>query len=106
MITTKAYSQDLELEDSPDPNVLQASVVGFYKRREFYSPTYVAPRDADPTRDLRTTVVWKPEVITDKAGNASFSFYNPDIGGNYRVVVEGIGANGSVGREVYKYKVQ
>jgi uncharacterized protein YfaS (alpha-2-macroglobulin family) len=56
--------------------------------------------------DLRTTIYWNPNIITDKKGNASFEFFNADTKGNYRIVVEGIDENGHLGRQVYSYKVE
>jgi len=105
VITTK-NPREIEVESSLDANVLQVSVLGFYKAREFYSPKYEAADTSNAGKDLRTTVFWKPDVIIDKDGNASFNFYNADIKGIYRVVVEGIDENGDIGRQVYRYRVQ
>jgi len=44
--------------------------------------------------------------MTDKEGKASFSFYTGDLPGNYRVVVEGIDANGNLGRQIYRFVVR
>lgn len=105
VITTK-NPREIEVDNSSDANALQVSVMGFYKAREFYSPKYEAADTSNTGQDLRTTVFWKPDVITDKDGNASFNFYNSDIKGIYRVVVEGIDENGDIGRQVYRYRVQ
>ena len=56
--------------------------------------------------DLRSTIYWQPELITDKDGNASFEYYNADRTGNYRVVIEGIDNKGNIGRQIYRYKVE
>jgi TonB-dependent SusC/RagA subfamily outer membrane receptor len=106
IITTKGFSHDVEVEDSPDPSKLHAAVIGFYKAREFYAPRYEGPVDTAKGRDLRTTVLWKPELLTGEAGAASFSFYNSDLEGTYRVVIEGIGENGMLARETYRYTVK
>ena len=45
-------------------------------------------------------------VNTDKTGNASVEFYNADGKGTYKAVIEGIDADGNIGRYVYRYKVQ
>ena len=105
VITTKR-PRDIEVDNTSDSNALQVAVIGFYKAREFYSPKYEAADTSNIGQDLRTTVFWKPDLITDKDGNASFSFYNADIKGIYRVVVEGIDENGDIGRQVYRYRVQ
>ncbi len=79
---------------------------GFYKAREFYSPKYENTTAANDRRDLRSTIFWAPEVVTNKDGFASFEYYNADGRGTYRVVIEGIDEKGNVGRQVYRYKVE
>ncbi|MEN0056683.1 MAG: TonB-dependent receptor plug domain-containing protein [Mucilaginibacter sp.] len=88
------------------PGIVAYSPKGYYKAREFYSPQYDDPKTNTQIQDLRSTIYWKPSIITDKEGNASISFFNADAKGTYRVVVEGIDADGNLGRQVYKYKVE
>ena len=78
---------------------------GFYKEREFYAPKYDHPV-VNNMQDLRTTIFWKPEITTDKDGDASFEYFNADGKGTYRIVVEGIDADGNIGRQVYRYTVE
>ncbi|HTE02356.1 MAG TPA: hypothetical protein VK668_23865 [Mucilaginibacter sp.] len=85
--------------------VLPITANGFHKAREFYSPKYEHPETTN-RKDLRTTIYWKPEIVTDKDGNASFEYYNADGTGTYRVVIEGIDDKGDIGRQVYRYKVE
>ncbi|MES2426462.1 MAG: TonB-dependent receptor [Bacteroidota bacterium] len=87
-----------------NPNVVNIAPKGFNKVREFYSPKYDKPGDAD-LPDLRTTIYWDPRVKTDASGNSTISFYNADGPGSYKVVVEGINAAGELGRQVYRYTV-
>jgi len=44
--------------------------------------------------------------VTDKDGKVSFEYFNAGSKGSYRVVVEGIDANGRLGRYVYNYNVE
>ncbi|MCR8561017.1 carboxypeptidase regulatory-like domain-containing protein [Mucilaginibacter sp. BJC16-A38] len=88
------------------PGVKTYTVNGFYKAREFYSPQYDNPKTNQKMADLRSTIYWNPNVVTDKDGKASFSFFNADGKGTYRVVIEGIDADGNLGRQVYRYKVE
>ena len=88
------------------PGVVTYSPKGYYKAREFYSPQYDDPKTNTQMQDLRSTIYWRPSIITDKEGNATLSFFNADGKGTYRVVIEGIDADGSLGRQVYKYKVE
>lgn len=87
------------------PNIVTCMPKGYYKAREFYSPKYDVPANKQPA-DLRTTIYWNPNIATDKDGNACLEYFNADAKGTYRVVIEGIDANGSLGREVYTYKVE
>ncbi|MBC7399715.1 MAG: TonB-dependent receptor [Mucilaginibacter sp.] len=88
-----------------NPSIANISPKGFNKVREFYSPKYSAPV-ANQLPDLRTTVYWDPRVKTDAEGKSTFSFYNADGPGSYKVIIEGINAAGELGRQVYKYTVQ
>ena len=96
----------LQQKDMMSAGILPITVMGFYKAREFYSPKYGHPNDTINRPDLRSTIYWKPELQTDKDGNASFEYYNADGTGNYRVVIEGIDNKGNLGRLVYRYKVE
>jgi hypothetical protein len=88
-----------------NPNVVNIAPKGFNKVREFYSPKYDKPGDADKLPDYRTTIYWDPRIITDASGNSTISFYNADGPGSYKVIVEGINAAGELGRQVYRYTV-
>jgi uncharacterized protein YfaS (alpha-2-macroglobulin family) len=56
--------------------------------------------------DLRSTIYWNPNIITGEDGKASFEYFNADGKGTYRVVVERIDADGNLGRQVFRYKVE
>jgi hypothetical protein len=79
---------------------------GFYKTKAFYTPKYGSPKKADVREDMRSTVYWNPNILTDKDGKASFKYFNNDNKGIYRVVVEGIDDDGKLGRQVYRYEVK
>jgi len=102
LITTK---YGLQPEDIISTGFLAIKANGFYKAREFYSPKYESTVSGKFT-DLRTTIYWNPNVITDKDGNASFEYYNADSKGTYRMVIEGIDDKGNLCRQLYRYKVE
>ncbi len=79
---------------------------GYYKARVFYSPQYNLPKTNKQLADLRTTIFWKPDVLTGNDGKTSFEFFNAGSKGLYRVVIEGVDNEGNIGRQVYHYKVQ
>lgn len=87
------------------PGMVTCIAKGYYKARVFYSPQYNNPESGRQKPDLRTTIFWKPNIVTDKDGKASFEYFNADTKGTYRIIVEGIDANGNVGRQVYRYAV-
>ncbi|TSD63820.1 TonB-dependent receptor [Inquilinus sp. KBS0705] len=79
---------------------------GYLKARAFYSPQYDKSGVNKQLADLRTTIYWNPNVITRDDGKASFEYFNAGSPGTYRVVVEGIDANGNPGRKVFRYQVR
>jgi hypothetical protein len=87
-----------------NPSVATAAPKGFNKVREFYSPRYDKPMAANRP-DLRSTIYWNPYLKTDAGGKSSFSYYNADGPGTYKVIVEGINADGELGRQVLRYAV-
>ena len=79
---------------------------GYYRARTFYSPQYDDPKTNRSIADLRSTIFWKPNIVTDKAGHASFEYYNGGEKGTYRITIEGIDIDGNLGRKIYRYKVE
>ncbi|MBV8388420.1 MAG: TonB-dependent receptor [Mucilaginibacter sp.] len=105
VITSRKNAADIGGPASGKLGTLSFRMHGFYVGREFYSPKYEA-RAGNNKPDLRSTIMWIPELTTGQNGNASFEFYNADGQGTYRVVVEGIDDKGNIGRTVYRYKVE
>jgi hypothetical protein len=105
VITTNRGTQGFVTSESPT-GVITYPYKGYYKARNFYSPKYESANINSSVPDLRTTIFWNPDLITDRQGNTSFSYFNADTKGTYRVVVEGIDGNGNLGRQVYRYKVE
>lgn len=105
LIITSKQGGDIK-ENIASVGVLPIAPIGFYKSRKFYSPKYDYTNISSKQPDLRSTIYWKPEVKTDKDGNASSDYYNADATGVYKVVIEGIDNNGNIGRLVYSYKVK
>lgn len=68
----------------------------FITPKEFYSPKYTAGNISDMS-DIRSTIYWTPNIITDKDGKATISFYAADNPGNYTVIVEGADLQGHLG---------
>jgi hypothetical protein len=71
---------------------------GYAVVKHFYSPDYAVHDDRHALADKRITLYWNPDVPVDTATHtATIRFYNNDFSKHFRVVAEGIGADGSVG---------
>ncbi len=90
----------------PPNNVLTLKPKGYAVERQFYSPKFTGPKSSLQNQDSRTTIYWNPLVITDKDGKGSFEFYNSDDKGPYKITIEGIDANGNIGRGIYTYELR
>ena len=86
------------------PGLINFTPKGLSVVREFYSPKYDVKPDSRP--DLRTTVFWEPQMVSDASGKAKISYFNTDVPGIYRIVVEGIDVNGNLARKVLDYEVK
>jgi hypothetical protein len=86
------------------PSIANITPKGYNKVREFYQPRYDKPGSTQ-LPDLRTTIYWNPYLKTDINGQTAFNFFNADGPGSYKVIVEGINADGELGRQVYRYTV-
>ncbi|MES2808990.1 MAG: carboxypeptidase regulatory-like domain-containing protein [Bacteroidota bacterium] len=92
---------------SPQYSARNFTPKGYYMARSFYSPKYDAAKTGSFGGDLRTTIYWNPKIITDKTtGAATFDVTNADGTGTYRAIIEGIDADGNIGRTVYRYTVK
>ena len=82
--------------DNTDPNFQIVKLPGFSKARKFKAPEYSDPKTDADQADYRATLYWNPVVETDPVkGSAHVSFFASDLPGLYRVVVEGVTAEGT-----------
>jgi hypothetical protein len=73
--------------------------------KEFYRPRYtIKNNNIAPGTDLRSTIHWEPNVITDKDGKATVSFFSADKSADYTVILEGTDLNGNLGYKRQKIK--
>jgi hypothetical protein len=70
-------------------------VPGYATPMEFYAPDYSVENDRSK-RDNRTTIAWIPSLQSNSLGDASMSFWTADRQSDYRVVIEGITAEGEL----------
>jgi hypothetical protein len=88
------------------PNIINANPRGYNIVREFYSPVYNNDGNDSRVVDLRTTLFWNPSLMTGPDGKVKFNFFNSDGVGTHRILIEGINADGILGRQIYKYEVK
>lgn len=105
LITTKRGDQRVFTPDNFRSGIKGYYPKGFYKAREFYSPQYDAKINTK-LADLRSTIFWKPDLITPEDGKIAVEYFNAGTPGTYRVVIEGIDGDGNIGRQVFRYKVE
>ncbi|GAB3418457.1 hypothetical protein [Niabella aquatica] len=75
--------------------------------RRFYSPRYSSPEEETVFPDLRQTVYWNPDVVTDQNGEARVSFYTSEArGGGYLIVVQGSDLKGDFGMLIAPLKLR
>lgn len=108
VITTKRGGVDYAAYENDYPNAPSRSLpplsnVSFAPRREFYIPPYIP--EVNNARPQQATFYWAPNIITDEKGSAVVEFPAEQTPGRYKVVVEGIDVNGTLGRRVYKYDI-
>jgi len=68
---------------------------GYTITREFSSPDYSI--NANKTADNRITLYWNHDLVPDSTGHVKFHFYNSSKAKKYRVVIQGMDANGRLG---------
>ena len=104
-VTTRRGSSDYT---GPEPlNRKALSPLGYQKPVEFYSPKYETPESKHlGNPDYRTTIFWKPDLVTSEGEEASFEFYTSDFHTTYSVVIEGLTTEGHIIRKVEKIKVE
>jgi hypothetical protein len=80
---------------APGKGLTNNTVRGYTSMREFYSPNYATINENDEKKDLRTTLYWNPQVITNHDNNkVTLTFYNNDISQAFRVIIEGMSSDG------------
>lgn len=72
--------------------------LAFTMPKQFYSPKYtVNNKNTAMGTDMRSTIFWEPNIVTDAAGKATVSFYSADKTANYSVIIEGTDMSGGLG---------
>jgi hypothetical protein len=87
---------DSKYTDPTFKGLPKATLIGYSMPKEFYSPNYLENPQIEQ-EDLRTTLYWKPYVMTDKENQrVDIDFFNNDISRKLRVVLEGFNEDGKL----------
>jgi TonB-dependent SusC/RagA subfamily outer membrane receptor len=103
--TKKGRDHSGDYLNRPSNGILSFSYLGYQEKRNFHLPNY-GVEESRRTVDYRRTVYWNPNVVTSVDQKTQLSFYNSNRAGKYKVVIEGINAEGQIGRSVYYYEVK
>ncbi len=87
--------KDAQTRDFRDRGFDHYKKKGYSAIREFYSPVYTTTPPAG-TKDERVTLQWLPNLSFDSNGNATIVFYNNAVTKKFKVIVQGIDANGKL----------
>jgi TonB-dependent SusC/RagA subfamily outer membrane receptor len=69
-------------------------MLGYSIAKEFTWPDYSDHTNGDDRIDYRSTIYWNPLLVSDGKEPLSVSFYCADVPTRYRIVVEGVTADG------------
>jgi hypothetical protein len=86
-----------DVKPEPGKGLASNKVFGYTAIKEFFSPNYASFSQRNEQRDLRTTLYWNPAVATTPRNNKIVvSFYNNDVSGAFRVIIEGMTRDGKL----------
>lgn len=89
-----------------DPQAIMVAYDGLQAKREFYAPKYdTSEQVTSRMPDFRTLLQWMPEMKTDGEGKVNFKFYTSDLEGNFKIVINGLTADGSPANYTSEFKV-
>ena len=88
------------------PNTVIHRSNGYHHIRTFFAPNYEIAQESHSQKDLRNTIHWEPNIVTNQEGKASFSFFTADRAGLYRVLIEGMDTEGRMVRYIQHLRVE
>jgi len=93
--SVKAVAKDMAWEDfkAPAPAINQ-----YYRARVYSVPSYEKQETIEVRSDFRNTIYWNPNIEVGYSGRKTIEFYASDNITSFRTTVEGIAADGMVGR--------
>lgn len=101
-ITTKTGSGPF-LKKSANMYIYKPQKYG--DEKVFYNPKYTLNNKNNKKLDLRSTIYWAPNLLTNNKGEVNTSFFSADKKGTYTVWVEGTDMQGNFGTKTMKLKI-
>ncbi len=75
-----------------------ANLVHYYRARQFAAPVYKNDENVETRTDFRNTIYWNPNVEIGYSGKRTLEFYTSDDITSFRTTIEGVSADGTLGR--------
>lgn len=98
-LVEKQFKKELEAR------VVAVALTRYNRARVFPAVSYENTPAVSRRTDFRSTIYWNPSVRVEN-GEAQLEFYNNDAITQFRISIEGFGAEGQIGRMEYKYFTQ
>ncbi|WP_374950206.1 hypothetical protein [Mucilaginibacter sp.] len=100
MITTRSGKG---LFSRSSPGIVFYKPVPLCAALQFYQPKYLVKNNTPLLP--RPTIHWEPNLVTDKNGNATLSFYAADKPGSYTLILEGADMAGNFGYHITRINI-
>ena len=81
-----------------EDNGQQSNTIIYFRAREFAAPDYTKQERVETRTDFRNTIYWNPNVEVDRTGVKTVEFFASDDITSFRTTIEGIAADGTIGR--------
>jgi len=97
---------DKDIASNPVFHSVNVRFSGFSEPRIFYSPKHHKTLESDYKPDLRTTLLWEPNIKVENNKEILLNYYNADNPSKVKVIVEGITTEGIpvTGKTEYEVK--
>ncbi len=86
--------ENYEFVQQTEADATEFILPGFYRAREFYSPSYPLVKAVRYKPDFRTSLYWEPDINLSETEQTQLSFFTGDKVGRYTIRVEGMTNDG------------
>ncbi len=96
-------------DNIPDTHIYNSAAMnfsGYNEPRIFYSPRHKTTLESDYKPDLRTTLLWEPDIKLENQKDLFLNYYNADNSSSVRIFIEGITDTGIPVTGTTEYEVK